>query len=88
MARISYVNPDDIQDPELREAMHQAMLKSTPRPEIQAVRAHQPKVMRAFLYTWERLFKGGIVDRHLKELCRLRVSATVKKITDKIDAAA
>lgn len=77
MARISYVNPDDLQDPELREALHQAMLKSTPRPEIQAVRAHQPEVLRAFLYTWERLFKGGIVDRHLKELCRLRVSTTL-----------
>ena len=77
MARISYVNPEDIQDPELREALQEAMLKSTPRPEIQAVRAHQPEVMRAFLYTWERLFKGGIVDRHLKELCRLRVSTTL-----------
>lgn len=77
MARISYVNPDNLQDPELREALHQAMLKSTPRPEIQAVRAHQPEVLRAFIYTWERLFKGGIVDRHLKELCRLRVSTTL-----------
>jgi len=77
MARISYVNPDNLEDPELREALHQAMLKSTPRPEIQAVRAHQPEVLRAFIYTWERLFKGGIVDRHLKELCRLRVSTTL-----------
>ena len=53
------------------------MLKSTPRPEIQAIRAQQPEVMRAFIYTWERLFKGGVVDRHLKELCRLRVSTTL-----------
>lgn len=77
MARISYINPDDIKDPELRDALHQAMLHSTPRPEIQAVRAHQPEVLRAFIYAWERLFKGGIVDRHIKELCRLRVSQTL-----------
>lgn len=77
MARISYVKPEDIQDPELREALHQAMYRSTPRPEIQAVRAHQPEVMRAFLYTWARLFKGGVVELQLKELCRLRVSTTL-----------
>ena len=62
MARISYVKPEDIKDPDLRQAMHDAMLKSTPRPEIQAIRAQQPEVMRAFIYTWERLFKGGVVD--------------------------
>jgi len=77
MARISYVDKDSLTDPDLREALHQAMLRSTPRPEIQAIRAHQPEVLRAFIYTWDRLFKGGIVDRHIKELCRLRVSQTL-----------
>jgi hypothetical protein len=77
MARISYVNPDDLEDPDLRDALHHAKLHSTPRPEIQAVRAHQPEVLRAFIYAWDRLFKGGIVDRHIKELCRLRVSQTL-----------
>ena len=77
MARISYVDKDSLTDPDLREALHQAMLRSTPRPEIQAIRAHQPEVLRAFMYTWDRLFKGGIVDRHIKELCRLRVSQTL-----------
>jgi len=77
MPRISYVNKDDLDDPELREVLHRAMLRSTPRPEIQAIRAHQPEVLRAFIYTWERLFLGGVVDRHIKELCRLRVSQTL-----------
>ncbi len=77
MGRISYVKPEELADPALREALRQAMLKSTPRPEIQAVRAHQPEVLRAFIYAWERLFTGGIVDRHVKELCRLRVSQTL-----------
>jgi alkylhydroperoxidase family enzyme len=77
MANISYVDPDELDDPELREVLEQAKLRSTPRPEIQAVRARQPEVLRAFVYTWERLFKGGIVDLHVKELCRLRVSQTL-----------
>ena len=78
MGRISYVDPDALEDPELREILREAMLKSTPRPEIQAVRAQQPEVLRAFVYAWERLFKGGIVDVELKELCRLRVSQTLE----------
>ena len=77
MARISYVTEEQIEDAELRAALHDAMLHSTPRPEIQAIRAQQPEVLRAFLYAWERLFKRGIVDRHIKELCRLRVSQTL-----------
>jgi hypothetical protein len=77
VARISYVDPEQLADPELRDALEQAKLRSTPRPEIQAVRAQQPEVLRAFIYTWERLFKGGVVDLHVKELCRLRVSQTL-----------
>ncbi len=77
MARIGYVKPEDLADPELRDALREAMLRSTPRPEIQAIRAQQPEVLRAFIYTWKRLFKGGIVDLQLKELCRLRVSQTL-----------
>ena len=77
MANISYVDPEELDDPELREVLEQAKLRSTPRPEIQAIRARQPEVLRAFVYTWDRLFKGGIVDLHVKELCRLRVSQTL-----------
>ena len=77
MPRIAYADPDELEDPELRAMLHEAMLRRTPRPEIQAIRARQPEVLRAFLYAWERLFSGGIVDLHLKELCRLRVSQTL-----------
>ena len=77
MARIRYADPDEIEDPDLRAELERAMLHSTPRPEIQAVRARQPEVLRAFTYTWKRLFKEGIVDLPLKELCRLRVSQTL-----------
>jgi hypothetical protein len=77
MANVSYVDPDELEDPELRGFLERAKLQSTPRPEIQAVRAQQPEVLRAFVYTWDRLFKGGVVDLHVKELCRLRVSQTL-----------
>jgi hypothetical protein len=55
MARISYVNPTELEDRDLREALQHAMFRSTPRPEIQAVRAHQPDVLRAFISTWDRI---------------------------------
>jgi alkylhydroperoxidase family enzyme len=77
MPRIGYVDPDELEDPELRELLHEAMVRSTPRPEIQAIRARQPEVLRAFSYTWQRLFKGGVVPLEVKELCRLRVSQTL-----------
>jgi alkylhydroperoxidase family enzyme len=77
MARIRYVDPEDVEEPDVRAALEHAMLHSTPRPEIQAIRAQQPEVLRAFVYTWERLFKGGVVTLELKELCRLRVSQTL-----------
>lgn len=77
MTHIEYVDPNDLEDPELRAALEFAMHNSTPRPEIQAIRARQPEVLRAFIYAWDRLFKNGVVDRHIKELCRLRVSQTL-----------
>ncbi|MGH2926809.1 MAG: hypothetical protein ACRDL8_01245 [Solirubrobacteraceae bacterium] len=78
MPNIQYVDMDQVQDPEILAALKFAVEHSTPRPEIQAIRARQPEVMRAFNYTWKRLFTGGIVDQHVKELCRLRVSQTLE----------
>jgi hypothetical protein len=78
MPRIDYVKLDEIEDDDVRAALEFAMRNSTPRPEIQAIRARQPEVLRAFVYAWDRLFKGGVVDRQIKELCRLRVSQTLE----------
>jgi hypothetical protein len=77
MGRISYVDPATIQDPELRGYLEDARLHGTPRPESQAVRAHQPDVLRHFTRTWNAVFKGGIVDHRLKELCRVYVSQLI-----------
>jgi hypothetical protein len=78
MSRIDYVNLDEVDEPDVRAAIEFAVHNSTPRPEIQAIRARQPEVLRAFVYAWDRLFKNGVVDRHIKELCRLRVSQTLE----------
>jgi hypothetical protein len=77
MARISYVDPKTIDDPEIRAFVEEAELVGTPRPEIQLIRAHVPGVIRSFVYTWKNVFKDGIVDHELKELLRLRVARSL-----------
>lgn len=77
MARISYVDPATIDDPEIRAFIEEAERVGTPRPEIQLIRAHVPAVIRSFVYTWQAVFKGGIVDHGLKELLRLRVATSL-----------
>jgi alkylhydroperoxidase family enzyme len=76
MARISYVPPTMVEDPQLREVLRTAARRGTPRPESQAIRAHAPEVLRTFSQTWEASFYGGIVDHDIKELCRVYVSKT------------
>ncbi len=78
MARISYVDPDALTDPELRQYMALARRFGTPRPETQAIRSHVPAVAKAFSRAWERIFRRGIVEHSLKELCRVYVSKTIE----------
>jgi len=77
MARISYVDLTTIDDPEVRAFIEEAERVGTPRPEIQLIRAHVPAVIRSFVYTWQSVFKSGIVDHELKELVRLRVATSL-----------
>lgn len=78
MAEISYVKPEDVEDPALREFFERAAREGTPRPEIIAIRAHQPDVLRTWMQKWDRVFKNGIADPHIKELCRVRVSSSLE----------
>lgn len=78
MARISYLHPDSLSDPELRAFMEQAQRFGTPRPETQSIRSHVPAVAKAFSRAWERIFRNGIVEHSLKELCRVYVSKTIE----------
>jgi hypothetical protein len=77
MPRIPYVDPDAVSDPEIRAYLERARKEGTPRPESQAVRAHNPNVIRAFSQAWELTFRNGVVDHALKELCRVYVSKSI-----------
>ncbi|TME32892.1 MAG: hypothetical protein E6I66_04385 [Chloroflexi bacterium] len=78
MARISYVDVDKLDDAELRDYMERARRFGTPRPETQAIRSHVPAVARAFSRAWERIFRKGVLEHSLKELCRVYVSQTIE----------
>src|SRR5688500_15447731 len=75
--RISYV-PLEEMTPEMRAEMERCAREGTPRPESSAVRAHVPAACWAFANSWKDLFREGIVDHSVKELCRVYVSHSVK----------
>src|ERR687887_136637 len=77
MARISYVDPETVEDPEIRGYLEHARRHGTPRPESQAIRAHNPAVIRAFSQAWELTFRNGVLDHRIKELCRVYVSQSI-----------
>ncbi len=78
MPNISYFPYDDLTDPELRGYLDHAAAYGTPRPESQAIRAHVPAVLRSFSENWQRAFRTGVCEHHIKELCRGYVSATIQ----------
>ncbi|MGH8618959.1 MAG: hypothetical protein ACREUW_14805 [Burkholderiales bacterium] len=80
MARISYVDPDSITNGEVRGWLDEAVRAGRPGPENQAIRAHQPEVMRSFTLTRKALFDGGagVLEHDLKELLRAYVAHTIE----------
>jgi len=76
--RISYVDPDTISDPKMKQELDRCRREGTPRPESQAVRAHVPAVFWSFANTWRDVFHDGVLDHSIKELCRVYVSRSVK----------
>lgn len=78
MARISYLAPDEIADPEARKWLEESIERGRPGPENQSIRAHQPDVMRAFTQTRKMLFdkqaEVGFVEHELKELVRTYIA--------------
>jgi alkylhydroperoxidase family enzyme len=75
--RISYV-PLDKMDAEMQKEMDRCRREGTPRPESSAVRAHVPACFWFFANSWRDIFRNGVLDHALKELCRLYVSRTVE----------
>jgi hypothetical protein len=68
--RISYAAVDAM-DAAMRAEMERCRREGTPRPESSAVRAHVPAAFWAFANAWRDLFKNGVLDHPIKELCRL-----------------
>jgi alkylhydroperoxidase family enzyme len=77
MQRISYV-PLEEMTPEMRAEMERCAREGTPRPESSAIRAHVPAAFWFFANAWNDLFRHGVVDHDIKELCRVYVSRSVK----------
>lgn len=75
--RISYVSLAAIDD-RMRAEMERCAREGTPRPESSAVRAHVPAAFWAFADSWRQLFREGVCDHAIKELCRVYVSRSVK----------
>jgi alkylhydroperoxidase family enzyme len=75
--RISYF-PVEKMDAEMQKEMDRCRREGTPRPESSAVRAHVPACFWSFANSWRDIFKNGVCDHAIKELCRLYVSRSVQ----------
>jgi alkylhydroperoxidase family enzyme len=75
--RISYVDPASIKDEAMLAEFDRCAREGTPRPESQAIRAHVPAVFWSFANSWRDVFKHGVADHAIKELCRIYVSRSV-----------
>lgn len=75
--RISYVDPATIKDPAMLEELERCRREGTPRPESSAVRAHVPACFWSFADSWRDIFKNGVCDHSIKELCRVYVSRSI-----------
>jgi len=76
-SRISYV-PLDLMDEDMRVEMERCAREGTPRPESSAVRAHVKSCFWFFANSWRDLYRNGVCDHAIKELCRLYVSRSVQ----------
>jgi alkylhydroperoxidase family enzyme len=75
--RISYVDPANVKDEAMVAEFERCAREGTPRPESQAIRAHVPAVFWSFANSWRDVFKNGVADHSIKELCRIYVSRSV-----------
>src|SRR6516165_5864854 len=75
--RISYI-PLEKMDARMRAEMERCQREGTPRPESSAIRAHVPACFWFFADSWNNIFRNGVLDHAIKELCRLYVSRSVQ----------
>ena len=77
MARISYVRPESVTEPDLVDILAQSSTFGTPRLESQAIRAHVPAVLRTFTASWQQTFRDGVLDHSIKELARVFIAKSL-----------
>src|SRR5258705_13022988 len=63
---------------EMRSEMEGCEWEGKSRMENVEVRAHGPECFWAFATSWRDIFKNGVCDHSIKELCRLYVSRSVQ----------
>ncbi len=61
----------------MRAEMERCQREGTPRPESSAIRAHVASCFWFFAESWHNIFRTGVLDHSIKELCRLYVSRSV-----------
>jgi alkylhydroperoxidase family enzyme len=64
-------------DARMQAEMDRCRREGTPRPESSAVRAHVPACFWFFAESWHNIFRTGVLEHAIKELCRLYVSRSV-----------
>jgi len=74
--RISYV-PVEQMNEAMRAEIERCAREGTPRPESSAIRAHVPACFWSFADSWQQIFRTGVCDHEVKELCRVYVSRSV-----------
>jgi AhpD family alkylhydroperoxidase len=74
--RIGYL-PLESMDAAMREELGRCSREGTPRPESSAIRAHVPACFWSFASSWQAIFRDGVCDHAIKELCRVYVSRAV-----------
>lgn len=77
MPRISYVEPQDVTDPDLVRILDESRTFGTPRLESQSIRAHVPAVLRTFADSWQQVFREGVLDHSVKELARVFIAKSL-----------
>ena len=75
--RIKFATRETINDTKIVAAIEHSAKEGTPRAESQAIRARVPGVFWSFQNAWNDVFKEGIVEHSIKELCRVYVSKSV-----------
>ena len=74
--RISYI-PLEKMDARMRAEMERCQREGTPRPESWRSSLMCRPVSWFFADSWNNIFRNGVLDHALKELCRLYVSRSV-----------